>query len=204
MKTLRDLLDLPLPELGKLLHEFLHNANAVLAVNEHNAKIEEHIVEKEAKEVELPHDLSVVIELHKAIVEKYQATGSESLLENIVSYLASERGCEVTDDLTEEVRNALEVSDEKKEILNMHPSERAEFVARKVVESNLNVVEKMYKTNDNTLISELDSKALDLASGIVPESDLKLVLRAVVRENLKSIHVGSQQPNDRDSEKEDA
>lgn len=197
MKTLRDLLDMPLPQLGSLLKNFLDAANHELSgqvADEAQTPVESVKVETETKP-KVAEDLAIVLEYHQAIAEKYQVTQAESLLKHLASQLANERnlnmddildknqGIKVSDALKEEVKEALEIEPEKRELLKMEKLDRAEAVANKTVNDNSDLVEKILN-GDRDLLKDLDEKALKNSYGAVEEADLKFALRSVLQSKL--------------------
>lgn len=191
MKTLRDLLDLPLPQLGELLTTFLNSANESLTESKCCGKCPksaEETTEEEAEDTEpkVAADLAIVLEFCKAVAEKYQATESEGLLDHLVDQLAKERNLDMekededtTNKLMDEIKAALEISPEKRELLKLDEIDRIEFVISKVM-SNTELVNKALDGNKESL-EELESKATALSYGVVDENDLRFGLRSTLR-----------------------
>jgi hypothetical protein len=189
MKTLKDLLDMPLPQLGELLKRFLETADVILKENTLIKTEETPIEEVKEEKPKLPDDLAAVIEFNKAIAEKYQATGAESLLDHLTTQLAKERGVnpedtvdgvKIGDTLKEEIKSALEVTPEHRELLKLDKDERAEFGTKKTIKENGNLVDKVLD-GDKEALKDLDKKILDNSYGTVNTGDLPFILRSELR-----------------------
>lgn len=200
MKTLKDILEVPLKDLSKGItqwvehscrfwEEWLDNYNVSTALEAGETESDETKAEKQPEE-RMPTDLKAVIEYNKAVVEKYQTTGAESLLKHLVIQLSKERGVKLDyiystgktaeDTFTEELKAAIDVSPEKREILKVPQSNRAEFVARKLIDENPDLIERI-RNGDKEVVKEFDRKAIEMSCGLVSESDLKFALRSMIR-----------------------
>jgi Asp-tRNA(Asn)/Glu-tRNA(Gln) amidotransferase B subunit len=181
MRTLKDILEVPLEDLRKGIKQWV------------DYSCNEETTEDKPKEPVIPDDLAAVIEFNKAIAEKYQATGAESLLKHLVAQLAKERGIKDLDEkldpniketigecLFEEIKDVLKVSPEKQELLNLPKAERAEHVVTKVIEANMDAIAKIWN-GDKEIVKELDKKVVESACGTVDENDLKFALRSMIQ-----------------------
>jgi Asp-tRNA(Asn)/Glu-tRNA(Gln) amidotransferase B subunit len=201
MKTLKDMLEVPLEDLAggvkqwidhscKFWEDWLSQYNVATAMEAGEEKTE--TPEHKPEETKIPDDLAAVIEFNKAIVEKYQSTGAESLLKHLTAQLAKERGIKDLDKriedidqttgemLFEELKNALKVSPEKQELLGMDKSLRAEHVITKVLDANAGVIAKIMN-GDKDIVKELDKQAIENACGTVDPNDLKFALRSMIQ-----------------------
>jgi hypothetical protein len=207
MRTLKDVLDVPLEDLRtgikqwvdyscKFWDDWLSEYNAQKAVKagdeEDKPKETEETAEDKPKEAIVPTDVTAVIEYNKAIVEKYQTSGAESLLKHLVAQLAKERGVNLEDTiedksveelLTEELKSVIDVSPEKQEMLRVPQSERAEYVAKKIIVDHPELMKRIYD-GDKEVIKEFDKKAIEIACGTVDEADLKFALRSLIKMEL--------------------
>lgn len=202
MKTLKDILEVPLSDLSKGIklwvdhscqfwESWLDEYGVSTAVKAGEETIE--TTENEVEKPKLPDDLATVIELNKAIVEKYQASGAQSLLNHLVAQLAKERNIKLDDILDEgevvkdillkEIKDALDVSPEKRELLKLDSAERAEFVVNRVIGENPDSIDKIIN-GDKSVIKELDEKVIKSACDTVDISDLKYALRSVIQSKL--------------------
>jgi len=204
MRTLKDMLDVPLEDLRngikqwvdyscKFWDDWLTEYNIQKAVKAGDEEEPEKTTEDKPEEHKIPDDLAAVIEYNIAIVEKYQSTGAESLLKHLVGQLAKERGIKDLDKkvdsnseqtvgelLFEELKVALEVSPEKRELLKLSKAERVEAVVEKIIYEETDLVNKI-KDGDKEIIKELDKKAIEAACGTVDENDLKFALRSMIK-----------------------
>ena len=128
-------------------------------------------VEEDTKSV--PQDVKDITEEFVAIVEKYQATGYESLLKHLSSLLAAKRDCKA-DDVIEELREHLDVSDEKRELLQLSMPDRIRLVVDKTIEQNKKMAQDVL--DKNVSIEDLMVKAQEIALNTVIEKDLKFAL----------------------------
>lgn len=206
MTSIKDILDVPLSELKEGIklwvdhscifwEEWVKSKNISTAFEAAETKDEKETTEEPVvEEKKIPDDLAAVLEYNKAIVEKYQATGAESLLKHLVLQLAKERKVNLTDllddvnqtieeVLTKEIKDVIDVSDAKRELLNVDVSNRAEFIIKRVLENNSDAVDKILN-GDKEIIKELDQKAVEAAHDTVKESDLKFALRAMIQAEL--------------------
>jgi len=203
MRTLKDILEVPLKDLNKGIklwvdhsckfwEEWLNDHNISTAV-EAGEKTEE-ATETELEKPKLPDDIAIVVEYNKAIVEKYQSSGAESLLKHLAAQLAKERNLKLDDKtdtdgetvgeaLLEELKAAVEVSPEKRELLKLNKTDRVESIIIKVIDDNPEFITKIMN-GDKEVIKELDKKAIDVACGTISESDLKFALRSMIQSEL--------------------
>lgn len=198
MKTLKDILEVPLIDLEKGMkdwithscqfwNDWLNDYSVSAAMKAGNKEEEVENKDPEPEPTKIPDDLAAVIEYNKAIVEKYQTTESESLLKHLVSKLAKERGIKDLDKkgeaLLEELKNVLDVSPEKRELLKMPKADRAESVVKKVISDNPELMTRIFN-GDKEVIKEFDKKAIEAACETVDRPDLKFALRAMINVEL--------------------
>lgn len=146
------------------------------------SKTEASADESEQEESNIAEDLSKVLDNNKAIAEKYQASGAESLLNHLAAQLATVRKCD-KENVLNEIKEALYVPDEKRALLAMHKVERAEFLARQVIDANPDSLKAIFN-GDKTAVKQLDKAVVENAHGLVNDADLKLALRHMLREGL--------------------
>jgi len=204
MRTLKDVLEVPLEDLRDGIKQWVdysckfwddwlsaYNAGKVIKADDQEDG-EKEISEDKQEENKIPDDVAAVLEYNKAIVEKYQTSSAESLLKHLVGQLAKERGLKLDDTvddksveelLTEELKNIIDVSPEKSEMLKIPQSERAEFVAKKIILDHPELMKRIYD-GDKEVIKEFDKKAIEIACGTVDEADLKFALRSLIKMEL--------------------
>ena len=120
---------------------------------------------KDALEQTLPDDdIRSVTEEFAAIVEKYQSSGHESLLKHLASMLAAKRNCK-WEDVIEELRGVLDVTDEKRELLKRPMLERIEYIVDQTIEQNRQMAKDVLDKNVNIadLLAKVKENAMDTA-----------------------------------------
>lgn len=138
--------------------------------------------ETKPDEPKVAEDLTTVLGNNQAVAEKYQATGAASLLGHLAGQLATIRGCN-REDVLDEIKTALHIPEDKRELMAMHKVDRAEFLARQVVGAHQESLKAIYN-GDKTAVKQLDKAAVESAYGLVGDADLKLAIRHVLREEL--------------------
>jgi len=195
MKTIKDILEIPLSDLKENIKEYIDISfnywEKVLSKPEEcscdgkcETESEEQVVPK------LPDDLSAVLELNKAVVEKYQATEADSLLKHLAKQLSNDRSCE-PEDVINEIKEAIKLEPEHKKLLTIHKADRAEFLVNNVIEKFPELVEKIIKDGNKEAMKSLEDDLFKSAFDVVSKSDLMLALRST----LQALYLKKNKPN---------
>jgi Asp-tRNA(Asn)/Glu-tRNA(Gln) amidotransferase B subunit len=213
MRTLKDILEVPLVELKEGIKEWVDGSckfweswldqRNVSAAFEAGKEATQEKTEDKPEAPKIPDDLAAVVEYNKAIVEKYQASGAESLLKHLVAQLAKERGIKdleekldptvettIGEALLEELKGHIDVSPEKRELLNLPKAERAEHIVSTILAANSDAITKIMN-GDKEIVKELDEKVIEGACGTVDTADLKYALRSMIQIELHKLQSAS-------------
>lgn len=205
MKTWKDLLDVPIITLKDGVKNFVEiSFNYWAQWLEENAPEKpeptaEAATEEEDAAPQVASDLATVIANNKAIAEKYQSSGTESLLNHLAAQLATVRHCE-KEDVLEEIKTALYIPDDKKALLGMRVGERAEHLAIETVSNHTDLVQRV-GAGDKTAMKELDKIVIQGSYGLVEDKDLKVALRHILRLELAK---KTEEPDAEETESEEA
>lgn len=190
-KTWKDLFDVPIITLKDGVKDFVEisfdywarwlDENAQSKSAPATVEVEEAETNK-STEPAIADDLATVLDNNKAVAEKYQESSAESLLNYIATQLAAVRNCE-KETVLDEIKMALYVPDDRRELLSMHKVDRAEFLAKQVIEENPKLVTSVFN-GEKEAITKLDEKIIENAHGLVGEADIKFALRHTLRKKM--------------------
>lgn len=196
MANVKDIFNLPLPQLKEALKGFVDltcdywekqlkadQKDGCCGGGGCSKKEEDPVDEPKEEKDTAPADLKAVVHLHKAIAEKYQATGAESLLNVLAEKLAEDRDVE-KDSVLDEIKEYLKVDPKKKALMAILPAERPEYVASRVLMENTGLVEKLKGDGAEDAFKELKKIAFKETYNVVPERDVLLALKVKIRDIL--------------------